>query len=71
MNALLKLSDTCPGRILLHTTCLAMCYVLNVPSKRARASFHWCGVKRELSHHTTALSDFFPSCAPCKTFWFN
>ncbi len=60
MNALLKLSDACLGRILLHASCLAKCYVQNVPSKRARASFHWCGVKRELRHRS-AVPPGFPA----------
>ena len=58
MNTLLKLSDTCAGRILLHLSCLARCFALNVPSKRARASFHWCGVKRELQLGVRSLPGF-------------
>ena len=36
-GVLFKLSDSSTGRLLLHATCLGLCYVLNKRSKRALA----------------------------------
>jgi len=48
MRMLFKLTNNSSGRLLLHSSCLGLCYLLNKPSKRARAYFHWRGIKREL-----------------------
>src|SRR5260370_357975 len=48
MNTLLKLSGISSGRFLLHMICLSRCLALKRPDRRARATFHWLGAKREL-----------------------
>jgi len=47
MNMHLKLSGSSGGRIVLHLICIGRCLALKAPARRAHASFHWRGTKRE------------------------